>query len=163
MSGRSSCARSEAVDSKDVKAEVKTIASSSFSYGGSYETRFSTTEVALRPDQCFFETVTENNLELQEKAEEGAPINQQLKVSPNVIGESGAKLQLDLNVVEEGQVTVRIYDAFGKEIQTEQLWAMKGENRWELATAASLAPGMYVLTLTDAQRQQLGTVKLIKP
>jgi beta-lactamase regulating signal transducer with metallopeptidase domain len=82
----------------------------------------------------------------------------ELSVYPNPVGDHAT---LQITSTEEGRGTVTITDMNGTPLRVNAVNLVKGPNTLSIPTA-SLAKGVYILSVTDAKKKTLSSYKLVK-
>ncbi len=159
QSGRASCARSEALDAKEIKTEFKQLGSAVNVFGGSYSTRVGTFNFEVRPDQCFFESAgseEELELELQAKANDGTSF----KAYPTLLDAGETELKVDVTLAADTEISIRVYDNLGRLVLQKVELGFAGNNQLIVGTD-DLPSGVNVITLVAADQTHLGTSKIV--
>lgn len=158
--GYSNCVRSELVDAFEVKTEFKTIPFGATSFGGSYYTYLSTVDFHLRADQCFYHAADgEDNAELRMEEKEETKVN--FTVSPTLLSMQNEAVTIAIQLAAPTALTIKVYDALGREVKQMEMNGFAGSNQLQLETAG-LSAGINVIALIGANQQLLGTTKIIK-
>lgn len=82
--------------------------------------------------------------------------SQNFRVYPNP---SKGDFNFVMNIDHSGDVTLNVYDMFGKQVRSEQYQAHAGENTFTWNAGETLRPGIYFATMTFGAK--LETIKLV--
>lgn len=159
LSGRASCARTEAVNSFAVLTERFPSLTGSSNFASRFDTRLPEAGFELRPDQCFFESQSEA---LASNNQNSKPIAAgEVQVYPTLASEANDFINVEFQLDNATQASISVYDTFGRLLIEQTTQANTGFNLIQLE-GRHLSSGINLIQVRTNDQQLNQTVKVVK-
>ena len=155
LSGRSSCASTEAIKPQRVKTEFRATPIGGSDFGSQIFTLLAAQDVIVRPAQCFSEIILPKAQNNETKVQAAAAT-----VSPTLLNDFNSEINVRVNAAAAGQVRITAFDLLGRQLQQQTYQADTGLNTYFL-DGSELPKGITVIVI-EQNNAILAAQKIVK-